>query len=143
VRIGAEAVAIRKTRAWSCVGAVGNTKQISHSSISLARSNNGSRPANSREGVLTESNNPIIRGYMSVPDRVARVAMNTITMSDTTKPKRTHESKVLEQYFYDLYGVFMKRFSTYVLDPKSTAADELKLTALLQEMIKIRKLLQK
>ncbi|HEX7724248.1 MAG TPA: hypothetical protein VF438_00740 [Candidatus Paceibacterota bacterium] len=45
--------------------------------------------------------------------------------------RRTHEGKVLEQYFYDLYGVFMKKFSAYVLDTQVTDGESLKLQALL------------
>jgi hypothetical protein len=57
------------------------------------------------------------------------------------RDRRTHESKLLEQYFYDLYGVFMKKFSAYVMDTKPEEAEALKLQALLQEMIKIKRLL--
>ena len=57
------------------------------------------------------------------------------------RDRRTHESKLLEQYFYDLYGVFMKRFSAYVMDAKAADTESLKLQALLQEMIKIKRLL--
>lgn len=57
------------------------------------------------------------------------------------RDRRTHEGKVLEQYFYDLYGVFMKKLSAYVLDPKVTDAESLKLQAILQEMIKVKRLM--
>lgn len=54
------------------------------------------------------------------------------------KTRRSHEGKMLEQYFYDLYGVFMKKLSGFVLEAKPSHADELKLQALLQEMIKVK-----
>ena len=54
------------------------------------------------------------------------------------RSRRSHEGKMLEQYFYDLYGVFMKKLSGFVLEPKPGAAEELKLQALLQEMIRVK-----
>jgi hypothetical protein len=54
-----------------------------------------------------------------------------------------HEEKVLEQYFYDLYGVFMKRLSQFVLGAEALDTETLTLQAMLQEMIKIKKLIGK
>lgn len=54
------------------------------------------------------------------------------------RTRRSHEGKLLEQYFYDLYGVFMKKLSGFVLESKPAPADEIKLQALLQEMIKVK-----
>ncbi len=51
------------------------------------------------------------------------------------------EEKVLEQYFYDLYGVFMKRLSQFVLAVETAEADTVKLQAMLQEMIRIKRIL--
>ncbi len=51
------------------------------------------------------------------------------------------EHKVLEQYFHDLYGVFMKKLSQFAIVPEAQAADVLQLQAMLQEMIKVKKLL--
>ena len=56
------------------------------------------------------------------------------------KPK-PHDEKILEQYFYDLYGVFMKRLSQFVLASEASDAETVKLQAMLQEMIKIKKLI--
>jgi len=51
------------------------------------------------------------------------------------------EDKILEQYFYDLYGVFMKRLSQFVLSADASDSETVKLQAMLQEMIKIKKLI--
>ena len=54
-----------------------------------------------------------------------------------------HEGKILERYFYDLYGVFMKRLSQFVLESEPTDLETVDLQAMLQEMIKVKKLCMK
>ncbi|MDE2038296.1 MAG: hypothetical protein KGI69_03705 [Patescibacteria group bacterium] len=51
--------------------------------------------------------------------------------------------KILERYFYDIYGIFMKKLSHFVLDPGPGDQDTVKLQALLQEMIKVKRLIGK
>ena len=55
-------------------------------------------------------------------------------------PHPAHEGKILERYFYDLYGVFMKRLSQFVLESEPTDLETVNLQAMLQEMIKVKKL---
>ncbi len=57
------------------------------------------------------------------------------------RKRQPHERQLLEQYFYDLYGVFMKRLSAFVLDAAAPDADAVRLQALLQEMVKVKKLI--
>lgn len=57
------------------------------------------------------------------------------------RSRKPHHDKLLEQYFYDLYGVFMKKLSAFVLEPSVTSLETVRLMAMLQEMIKIKKLL--
>jgi len=52
-------------------------------------------------------------------------------------PKRN--TKLLERYFHDLYGVFMKRFSYFIVQSDIQSDDSIKLQAMLQEMIKVKK----
>ena len=52
-----------------------------------------------------------------------------------------HQEKLLEQYFFDLYGVFMKKLSEFVIEPSSNNHKNLVLVAMLQEMVKIKNLL--
>ncbi len=59
------------------------------------------------------------------------------------KRKDPHRDKLLEQYFYDLYGVFMKKLSAFVLEPSATSSETVRLQAMLQEMIKIKALMSK
>jgi hypothetical protein len=51
------------------------------------------------------------------------------------------DQRVIEQYFQDLYGIFMKRFSHFVVESNLRPDDTVKLAAMLQEMIKIKGLL--
>ncbi len=51
--------------------------------------------------------------------------------------------KVLEGYFNDVYGIFMKKLSHFVVAASTKADDIVKLQALFQEMIKIKGLIAK
>ena len=55
--------------------------------------------------------------------------------------RKPHHDKLLEQYFYDLYGVFMKKLSAFVLEAAISTSETVKLQAMLQEMIKVKKLM--
>ena len=62
---------------------------------------------------------------------------------ESRKPKKTEsDQKILESYFHDLYGVFMKKLSHFVVEPEPSPENGVNLLALLQEMIKIKKLMQ-
>ena len=61
--------------------------------------------------------------------------------ADPAVPEPPHRQKILEQYFYDLYGVFMKRLSQFVVEPEPSEHETVKLQAMLQEMVKIKKLI--
>lgn len=54
-----------------------------------------------------------------------------------------NEEKILEEYFHDLYGVFMHKLSFFVVRYSSDSDETVKLQAMLQEMIKIKKLMAK
>lgn len=51
------------------------------------------------------------------------------------------DKEELERYFTDLYGVFMKKFSQFVVDQEIFEEDTLTLLAMLQEMIKVKKII--
>ncbi len=53
------------------------------------------------------------------------------------------EQKVLERYFQDLYSIFMKKLSHFVVDPFVASDETVKLQAMLQEMIKIKGLMSR
>jgi len=56
---------------------------------------------------------------------------------------KENAQKVLEEYFHDLHGVFMKKLSHFIVEADSSPEESLKLQALLQEMIKIKGLKSK
>lgn len=51
------------------------------------------------------------------------------------------EQEVLSDYFHDLYGIFMKKLSYFVVESETPADDTVKLQAMLQEMIKVKRLM--
>lgn len=51
------------------------------------------------------------------------------------------EQKIIEQYFHDLYGVFIKKLSSFILEYSQQSGEGLKLQAMLQELIKIHRLI--
>lgn len=51
------------------------------------------------------------------------------------------ETKVLTEYFHDLYGLFMKKFSHFVVEDEVQPADAIKMQAMLTELIKIKNLI--
>ena len=53
----------------------------------------------------------------------------------------TREQKLLERYFYDLYGLFMKKLSVFVLASEPLSSETVQLQAMLKEMIKVKKIL--
>lgn len=57
------------------------------------------------------------------------------------EPLSMVEQKVLSGYLHDLYGVFMKSLSQFAIDPYVRAEEVVKLQAMLQEIIKVKKLM--
>jgi hypothetical protein len=51
------------------------------------------------------------------------------------------EQKVIQDYLQDLQQLFMKKFSQFIIETELKPDEGLKLLAMLQEMIKIKKLL--
>jgi hypothetical protein len=50
--------------------------------------------------------------------------------------------EILEKYFNDLYNLFLKKLSAFAMDEVTSDEQTLKLQALLQEMIKVKKLIE-
>ena len=61
--------------------------------------------------------------------------------AEEARSRKPHHDKLLEQYFYDLYGVFMKKLSAFILEPTISVYETVQLQAMLQEMIKVKKLI--
>jgi len=49
--------------------------------------------------------------------------------------------QILQDYFNDLYGLFMRKLSQFMTENEVSPEIELKLTAMLQELMKVKKLL--
>lgn len=57
-------------------------------------------------------------------------------------PRSAEEERLLVGYFSDLYLVFMKKLSAFIVESESSPDDTVKLQAMLQEMIKVKKILR-
>lgn len=90
----------------------------------------------SLDGVL--SHESLVYEGIERPIEILRAFDSPAADSKVSHP--AHESKILERYFYDIYGVFMKRLSQFVLESKPSDVETLDLQAMLQEMIKVKKL---
>ena len=90
----------------------------------------------SLDGVL--SHESLVYEGVERPIEILRAFDSPAAGSKTSHP--AHEGKVLERYFYDLYGVFMKRLSQFVLESEPSDLEMVNLQAMLQEMIKVKKL---
>ena len=55
--------------------------------------------------------------------------------------KNEQDRKVLEDYFHDLHGIFMKKLSYFIVQSEITPEDRVTLQAMLQEMLRIKNLI--
>jgi len=100
----------------------------------------------SLEGVLNHSS--ILYEGLKRPIELLRVLDGPATKSqDKNKPTRydrvitKEDAKILDNYFHDLYEVFMKKLSNFVITNYSESDENIKLQAMLQEMIRIKRLI--
>lgn len=95
----------------------------------------------SLEGVLNDGS--IVYEGIRRPIEVMRVMDGPAAKGAGKGHQKTdEEQKLLQDYFQDLYGVFMKKLSHLIVEPSPATEDGVKLMALLQEMIKVKKMLQ-
>ncbi len=92
----------------------------------------------SLEGLL--SHESIMYAGIKRPAEVLR-AMDGPSTKSGPKPCKASDHKVLELYFNDLQAVFMKKFSSFVSNSEIASQDSLQMQAMLQEMIKVKRLL--
>ena len=59
--------------------------------------------------------------------------VSTVSYSD-------HERQVIGDYLQDLHRLFMKKFTQFMIETELKPDEDVKLLALLQEMIKVKKL---
>jgi len=95
----------------------------------------------SLEGVLSDVS--LVYEGIRRPIEVLRVFDGPAAKGQGKRRNKTEEEqKMLAEYFQDLYGVFMKKLSHFIVENDLASEDGVKLMALLQEMIKIKKLMQ-
>lgn len=100
----------------------------------------------SLEGVLNHSSllyegvkRPI--ELLRVLDGPATKGVNKECPTKYDKKVTEENKKVLEGYFHDLYGIFMNKLSYFVVKSASDSDETVKLQAMLQEMIKVKRLI--
>lgn len=54
-----------------------------------------------------------------------------------------NQSEVMEQYFHDLYGVFLKKLTTLATDANIGELESLHLKAMLDELLRVKVLIEK
>lgn len=61
---------------------------------------------------------------------------------DSNSPRvySEQEQQVIREYLQDLHRLFMKKFSQFLIESELKPEEDVKLQALLQEMIKVKKL---
>lgn len=101
----------------------------------------------SLEGVVRHES--VYYDGLNRPEELLRIMDGPATRGYSDKDSRVdvayteHQHKIIEQYFHDLYGVFMKKLSCFIVESDPDPEIQLKLQAMLQEMIKIKNLIVK
>ena len=90
------------------------------------------------DGILAHDS--ILYGGIKRPTKLLRVYDSPAKVSLGKSGKNGDEQEI-ERYFGDLYGVFMTRFSQFVVDREVADDDTITMQAMLQEMIKVKKIL--
>lgn len=97
----------------------------------------------SLEGIIRHGSTTY--GGVQRPEAVIRImdgpSSRGATKSKNTKLVPEEQHHIIEQYFHDLYGVFMKKLSHFIVDADPGSEATLMLQAMLQEMIKIKNLM--
>ncbi|MEI7463212.1 MAG: hypothetical protein WCK03_02325 [Candidatus Taylorbacteria bacterium] len=101
----------------------------------------------SLEGVLNHDS--LLYDGIKRPIEILRILDGPVSRGKASEAKSSlknhmigeNEIKILQQYFYDLYAVFMKKLSHLLVEFDTSSDDNIKLQAILQEMIRIKKLL--
>ncbi len=83
----------------------------------------------------------ILDGPQSRGRKKESAMKNGNTDINSVRPFSTEERKIIEQYFQDLCIVFMKKISNFMVNTREEIQEDLTLQAMLQEMIKVKKLI--
>lgn len=90
------------------------------------------------DGILAHDS--ILYGGVKRPTKLLRVYDSPARISLEHSGKKGDKEEI-ERYFGDLHVVFMKRFSEFVVDREVVDEDTITMQAMLQEMIKVKKIL--
>ena len=99
----------------------------------------------SLEGLLRHGK--LSYGGIDRPDEILNVMDGPATRG-VKEPRNTakldeNQHHIIEQYFHDLYGVFMKKLSHFIVNADPDSEATLTLQAMLQEMIKVKSLMSR
>lgn len=94
----------------------------------------------SLDGILRHES--IVYEGVRRPEEVLRVMDRRISSGQTLQNDNTivEEYKVIDQYFNDIYALFMKKLAHFIAEDAVRPDEGVKLQALLQEMIKVKRL---
>lgn len=67
--------------------------------------------------------------------------MELYTVRDQGPSSEDHIT-ILEKYFNDLYNLFLRKLSSFAMFEHTSAEEAMKMQALLQELIKVKKLIE-
>ncbi|MEK7095397.1 MAG: hypothetical protein AAB917_01940 [Patescibacteria group bacterium] len=67
---------------------------------------------------------------------------NLYQIKDEDSLHRVENIEILEKYFNDIYNLFLRKLSFFVTEESTTNEESTKLQALLQEMIKVKSLIE-
>ncbi len=96
--------------------------------------------------LISPSLDGILNHYTVVYEGIKRPvevlrALDGPARRESHQPYTDKERQILEEYFHDIQGIFMKKFSTFVLETHVDPDEVLRIQALLQELIKVKKLI--
>lgn len=83
----------------------------------------------------------ILDGPAAKGSKLTKVAEDIEFENKKKESNPEQDLYLLERYFYDLYGIFMKKISHFVVEPEISSDGKLVLQAMLQEMIKVKGLI--
>ncbi len=66
------------------------------------------------------------------------IARDSVHLEKEVSPKNI---EILERYLQDIYNLFLRKLSNYILDNRDEMEESIKIQALLQEIIKVKELI--
>jgi hypothetical protein len=93
----------------------------------------------SLDGVLRHDS--VIYEGLRRPAEILRILDGPSSKGSEGRPLTKEELEILSGYFNDLYGVFLKKLALFAMSASVSAGESLKLQALFQEILKIKKMM--